>query len=244
MVLEYVTESFRALPTYQAKASRKHVLLILLGLSRSLSITKNDPRFKPMTDTKKIKMSKFRGCIDLHLGLVKQIVGASLTDDSVTTNFTSPHPPSYFASLYQTANLTGSHVIKLGPGNDKAAKSALEAWPHSLQLGGGITRENARMWVDEYAAGAVIVTSCLFEGETYDHDSLRALSESLDKKSQLVVDFSCKRVGEGWKVCTNKWQTITDLELSQESFDMIGDYCGEVLVHAAHVEGLRIISLI
>jgi hypothetical protein len=34
------------------------------------------------------------------------------------------------------------------------------------------------MWVDEYAAGAVIVTSCLFNG---------VKGESLDKKSRLDV---------------------------------------------------------
>lgn len=68
------------------------------------------------------------------------------------------------------------------------------------------------------------------------------MSESLDKKSQLVVDLSCKRVEHAWRVCTDKWQTLTDMELSQESFSMVGEYCSEVLVHAAHVEGTVVVS--
>jgi len=34
-----------------------------------------------------------------------------------------------FAEIYRRHNLTGAHVIKLGPGNDAAAKEALAAWP-------------------------------------------------------------------------------------------------------------------
>jgi hypothetical protein len=44
-------------------------------------------------------MSKLRSCIDLHAGVVKQIVGASLTDDSVTTNLTSIASFDYLALL-------------------------------------------------------------------------------------------------------------------------------------------------
>lgn len=31
--------------------------------------------------------------------------------------------------MYKEENLRGGHVIKLGPGNDEAAKEALESWP-------------------------------------------------------------------------------------------------------------------
>jgi hypothetical protein len=34
-----------------------------------------------------------------------------------------------FATLYRHHHLRGGHVIKLGPGNDDAAKEALRAWP-------------------------------------------------------------------------------------------------------------------
>lgn len=47
----------------------------------------------------------------------------------------------------------------LGPGNEDAARSALAAWPGGLQLGGGITTENALTWL---SAGASKVCLCLF----------------------------------------------------------------------------------
>lgn len=95
-------------------------------------------------------MTRFRPCIDLHAGQVKQIVGGTL--DSATselkTNFVSPHPPAHFARLYRDNDLTGAHVIMLGPGNSDAARESLAAWPGRLQVGGGITDKNAREWIE------------------------------------------------------------------------------------------------
>jgi phosphoribosylformimino-5-aminoimidazole carboxamide ribotide isomerase len=98
-------------------------------------------------------MTRFRPCIDLHAGQVKQIVGGTLstTESELKTNYVSKHPAGYFATLYRDANLLGAHVIMLGPGNDAAAKEALAAWPGHLQVGGGITDANAKEWI---AAGA------------------------------------------------------------------------------------------
>ncbi|KAJ3080781.1 Enzyme that catalyzes the fourth step in the histidine pathway [Quaeritorhiza haematococci] len=137
-------------------------------------------------------MTLFKPCIDLHEGQVKQIVGGSLTDKdpaALTTNFVSSNPPSYYANLYRTHSLHGAHVIKLGPNNDIAAKEALSAWPHHLQIGGGITIDNALQWLDEYGAGKVIVTSWLFPGGEFDEDRLRRLSETVGTE-RLVVDVS------------------------------------------------------
>lgn len=105
------------------------------------------------------RMTKFRPCIDLHAGSVKQIVGGTLTTTSsdLQTNFTSEHPAAYYSDLYRKNSLRGGHVIMLGPGNDAAAKEALEAWPQGLQVGGGIRDENARKWID---AGAEKVGPC------------------------------------------------------------------------------------
>ncbi len=88
----------------------------------------------------------FRPCIDLHNGLVKQIVGSTLDDDNdnPVTNFTAEKPSEWYAELYKKDNLTGGHIIKLGPGNDKAAQNALNAWPEGMQIGGGINIENAQ----------------------------------------------------------------------------------------------------
>lgn len=95
-------------------------------------------------------MTKFRPCIDLHAGSVKQIVGGTLSTDNagLKTNFTSEHPSAYFAELYRKNDLRGGHVIMLGPGNDDAARESLAAWPGGLQVGGGIKDTNAKQWID------------------------------------------------------------------------------------------------
>lgn len=95
-------------------------------------------------------MTRFRPCIDLHAGSVKQIVGGTLSTDNagLKTNFTSEHPSAYFAELYRKNDLKGGHVIMLGPGNDFAARESLSAWPGGLQVGGGIKDTNAKEWID------------------------------------------------------------------------------------------------
>lgn len=89
---------------------------------------------------------KFRPCIYLHSGQVKQIVGYTLstqdTNDNLITNFSSFYSASYFAKLYQRDNLKGGHIILLNQGNQDAAKSALVSYPNGLQIGGGIDDTN------------------------------------------------------------------------------------------------------
>lgn len=77
-----------------------------------------------------MKTSIFRPCIDLHNGVVKQIVGGTLSNnpDELKTNFVADKTPAEFAKLYKQNGLIGGHVIKLGAGNDDAAKSAVSAW--------------------------------------------------------------------------------------------------------------------
>lgn len=99
------------------------------------------------------KMTKFRPCIDLHSGQVKQIVGGTLSNvpADLKTNYVSKLPASHYAGLYQKYELRGGHAVKLGPGNDDAAKEALKTWPGGLQVAGGITDENAQYWIDQGA---------------------------------------------------------------------------------------------
>ena len=94
-------------------------------------------------------MTLFRPCIDLHNGRVKQIVGESLSDseEGLVTNFESERPSEDFALRYLADGLNGGHVIKLGPGNDDAARRALAAYPGGLQVGGGISDDNAESWL-------------------------------------------------------------------------------------------------
>ncbi|WPJ94314.1 phosphoribosylformimino-5-aminoimidazole carboxamide ribotide isomerase [Coraliomargarita algicola] len=183
-------------------------------------------------------MTKFRPCIDLHHGSVKQIVGGSLSADErgLLTNFESDQPAGYYASLYKADQLRGGHVIKLGPGNDVAAREALAAYPGGLQIGGGIHVENAVDWL-RAGASHVIVTSWLFDS------SGCFLKERLDQlvaevgKERLVLDLSCRGQGEGWVVAMNRWQTPTDLKVDVATILELAGYCDEFLVHAADVEG-------
>jgi len=81
-------------------------------------------------------MTKFRPCIDLHNGQVKQIVGSTLLDDgSPKENHVAEQPAAWFAQKYRADQLPGGHVIKLGPGNEEAAKSALEGTHWSSKSG-------------------------------------------------------------------------------------------------------------
>ena len=185
-------------------------------------------------------MTRFRPCIDLHQGKVKQIVGGTLTDgeDSPTTNFTSDRDAAWYAQCYQQDNLTGAHVIQLGPGNTEAATSALAAWQNGLQLGGGITADNAVNWL-EAGAAKVIVTSSLFDEKgIFQLNRLEELS-SLVGPERLVVDLSCRGNSGDWRVAINRWQTVTDLALTRATLDLLKPYCSELLIHAADVEGLR-----
>ncbi|KAJ4481531.1 Phosphoribosylformimino-5-aminoimidazole carboxamide ribotide isomerase [Lentinula edodes] len=185
------------------------------------------------------RRSVFRPCIDLHGGQVKQIVGGTLSDtnpNDLKTNFVSQKPPAEFARLYKDNFLEGGHVIKLGPGNDEAAKEALAAWPGGLQIGGGITDKNATEWLNA-GASKVIVTSYLFPESKFSLAKLEAISTTVGK-DRLVVDVSCRRKGEKWFVAMNKWQDLTEMEVFSESLDLISNYCSEFLVHAADVEGL------
>ena len=106
-------------------------------------------------------MTRFRPCIDLHAGQVKQIVGGTLDSSSseLKTNHVSLHPSGHFARLYRDKVLAGAHVIMLGPKNDEAAREALAEWPGGLQVGGGINDKNAKDWIE---AGAGKVCCPLF----------------------------------------------------------------------------------
>lgn len=80
-------------------------------------------------------MTRFRGCIDIHAGQVKQIVGGTLSETDETnlrTNFVATLPAGYFGKLYRENKVFGTHVIKLGGGCDDAAAEALAAWNGEL----------------------------------------------------------------------------------------------------------------
>src|SRR3569833_64233 len=132
----------------------------------------------------------FRPCIDLHEGRVKQIVGGSLSGASaeLRTNFVSEKPSSWYVELYRRDGLTGGHVIMLGSGNEAAALEALAAYPGGLQIGGGVTIDNAPNYLSA-GASHVIVTSWIFTNGQVEWDRLRALEAKIGRE-RLVLDLS------------------------------------------------------
>jgi phosphoribosylformimino-5-aminoimidazole carboxamide ribotide isomerase len=185
-------------------------------------------------------MTKFRPCIDLHDGRVKQIVGSSLRDDGtgMKTNFVSDRDAAWYAELYKRDALTGGHVILLGKGNEEAAKSATAAFPGGLQIGGGIRPCNAAEYLDA-GASHVIVTSYLFETDgTFSETRLEKMVAAAGRE-KLVIDMSCKATAKGWTVAMNRWQTLTTLEVTAESLKWLAGHCAEFLIHAVDVEGKR-----
>ena len=181
---------------------------------------------------------QFRPCIDLHEGVVKQIVGSTLTDSdpkAVLTNFVAERPPGWYAELYRNDNLLGGHIIKLGPGNDAAAREALAAWPGGMQIGGGIHADNAVEWL-ELGASHVIVTSYVFTEGRIDMDRLTSLVQRVGRE-RLVLDLSCRKKGDDYYIVTDRWQKFTKELIGPEILEQLAGYCDEFLIHAADVEG-------
>jgi len=180
---------------------------------------------------------RFRPCIDLHNGKVKQIVGGSLDDSGAVENFVSDKGAAYYAELYKKDNLTGGHVIMLGPGNEEEVLNALKAYPEGLQVGGGINPGNGMEYID---AGAthVIVTSYVFSNGMINMDNLEVMKSTVGRE-RLVLDLSCRFKDGKYFVVTDRWQKFTEYDINRENIARLEEYCDEFLVHAADVEGLK-----
>lgn len=187
---------------------------------------------------------KFRPCIDIHNGAVKQIVGGSLKDEGnqAVTNFTSECGADFYAEKYKKDGLIGGHIIMLNAKQSEYYEStkeqamlALKAYPGGLQVGGGITAENAREYI-EAGASHVIVTSYVFQdGEIY-WENLKKLKAAVGKE-HIVLDLSCRKKDGRYYVVTNRWQTFTNVEVSTQLLEEFSEYCDEFLIHGVDVEG-------
>ena len=187
---------------------------------------------------------RFRPCIDIHNGQVRQIVGGSLADsgDRAEVNFSSRRGADYYARLYKKDGLTGGHVILLIPPSSsyynetrRQAFLALSSYPGGLQIGGGVTADNAKEYLDA-GASHVIVTSYVFRDGELKMESLKRLADAVGKE-HIVIDLSCRKRGEDYYVVTDRWQKFTDMKLSREALGSIARYCDEFLVHGVDVEG-------
>lgn len=187
---------------------------------------------------------EFRPCIDIHNGKVKQIVGGSLRDagNRAEENFVAQQDAAYFAGLYRNAGLKGGHIILLNAQDSdyyeasrQQALSALKVYPGGLQVGGGITPDNAGEYL-QAGASHVIVTSYVFRNGRIHYDRLRKMTEAVGKE-HLVLDVSCRRTEEGYRVVTDRWQKMTEEKMDPGLLDRLSDHCDEFLVHAVDVEG-------
>ncbi len=187
---------------------------------------------------------EFRPCIDIHNGKVKQIVGGSLRDDGdwASENFVSEQDAAFYADFYRFHQIRGGHVILLNAKDSpyymetkRQALSALAAYPGALQVGGGITPENALEFLDA-GASHVIVTSWIFRDGMLDYERLGQLCE-MTGKERLVLDLSCRKRNGSYYIVTDRWQRFTAEKISGTLLDRLAAYADEFLIHAADVEG-------
>ncbi len=188
---------------------------------------------------------KFRPCIDIHNGKVKQLVGGSLKDEGnqATENFVSERNACDFAKLYENDGLKGGHIIILNHKDSEffeatkaQAVSALKAYPGGMQIGGGINDGNAKEFI-EAGASHVIVTSFVFRDGKVDYDNLEKLVAAVGKE-HIVLDLSCRKKEGDYYIVTDRWQKFTEEKVSVEMLEKLGDYCDEFLVHGVDVEGM------
>lgn len=207
---------------------------------------------------------KFRPCIDIHNGKVKQIVGGSLFDEKnqAEENYVSSQDAAWFAELYRKKGLMGGHVILLNSSaseffeeTKKQALSALKNYPGGLQAGGGITAQNAAEYL-KAGASHVIVTSYVFKEGRVNYENLEKLKKEIGKE-HIVIDLSCRKKAENpgfltgeagcikkeeWNpedyyIVTDRWQNYTCCRLTEETLEIFSDFCDEFLIHAVDVEG-------
>lgn len=187
---------------------------------------------------------RFRPCIDIHNGKVKQIVGGSLKDeaDSAKDNFVSELGGDFYAQLYKNSGIKGGHIIILNAANSEyyeadieQARKALQAYPGGLQIGGGVNADNAKKYI-EMGASHVIVTSYVFKDGKINYDNLKKMVEAVGKE-HLVLDLSCRKKNGKYYIVTDRWQKFTEVVVNEQVLDELSEYCSEYLIHAVDVEG-------
>lgn len=187
---------------------------------------------------------EFRPCIDIHNGKVKQIVGGSLRDEAgeADENFVSEYDAAFYAAFYKERNITGGHIIMLNTPESEffqatkaQALEALRVYPRGLQVGGGITAENAMEYIGA-GASHVIVTSYVFQDGRIQYDHLKKIKE-LVGRDRLVLDLSCRIKNGSYYIVTDRWQKYTKVCINSNTLEELSAYCSEFLIHAVDVEG-------
>ncbi len=187
---------------------------------------------------------ELRPCIDIHNGKVKQIVGGTLRDegDSANENFVSEKDAVFYAKFYKKYHLKGGHIILLNAPSSsffeetkRQAVEALKAYPGGLQIGGGITADNAEEYIEK-GASHVIVTSYVFKDGSIRYENMEKLIDRIGKE-KIVLDLSCRKKDGSYYIVTDRWQNYTNVKLEEKTLEQFSDYCDEFLIHAVDVEG-------
>lgn len=187
---------------------------------------------------------RFRPCIDIHNGKVKQIVGGSLKDerDQAEENFVSERSAAFYADMFRRDNLKGGHMILLNPPSSpyfeadrQQAAEALAVWPGGLQIGGGVTADNASSYI-RAGASHVVVTSYVFKDGQVQWENLEKLADAVGA-GHVVLDVSCRKKDGKYYIVTDRWQKFTKVQLGEEILYWMKEYCDEFLVHGVDVEG-------
>ena len=184
---------------------------------------------------------QFRPCIDIHNGRVKQIVGSSI-GGSLQENFVSEKNATYYALLYKKNQIKGGHMILLNAPDDPyytvtkmEAMDALALYPGGLQVGGGISADNAAEFI-QAGASHVIVTSYVFQDGKINYDNLERLVDAVGR-NHIVLDLSAKKYPEGYVIMTDRWQVKSDIVINVALLEELSAYCDEFLIHSVDVEG-------
>lgn len=187
---------------------------------------------------------KFRPCIDIHNGKVKQIVGGSLRDrgDQAVENFVSERSAADFAHFYHKDGLSGGHIILLNPASSPyfratqaQALEALGAEKGDFSVGGGVNPGCAQLYLDA-GASHVIVTSYVFSDGQFNTEHLKEMVSAVGRE-HLILDLSCRRREDGFYIATDRWQKFTDVKLNADVLAELSESCDEFLVHGVDAEG-------
>lgn len=189
---------------------------------------------------------KFRPCIDIHDGIVKQIVGGSLNKDSskARENFVAKQSAKHYAKKYKKDGLTGGHIIMLNSLDSPAYKEtktqaikALKAYPDSMQVGGGINDRTAAEFIRAGATHVIVTSFVFFEGRI-NYRNLEKLVDAVGAEN-IVLDLSCRKKDGDYFVVTDRWQNFTEEKVGPELFKKLENYCDEFLVHGVDREGKK-----
>ena len=157
-------------------------------------------------------------------------------------NFVATQDAAFYAKLYRDSGIKGGHIILLNKAGTpfyeedlEQARKALLEYPGGLQIGGGITADNANAFL-EMGASHVIVTSYAFRDGVVDYERLDALQRAVGRK-HLVLDLSCRKKDGAYYIVTDRWQKFTKEIICEETIQKLQDYADEFLIHAVDVEG-------